>query len=347
MNEAMTPLPAFSVARGDAIHRAIFDDLNRVVDAVRDAYIAHARNHTNNPDSVFLLFSDEAANRIIALPAHIRNLDGSPVTGLKWIASFPRNIEHDLPRASAVIVLNDPKTGYPFACLEGSVISAARTAASAVLGAYEFNGKCKTIAALGFIGNGVIAQYVLDFFVKTGWRIGSLHAYDLVRSRAIYFAEQQAAAGLVDVRLHESPESLIRACDMTVFATTGATPYIDDLAVLAHNPILLHLSLRDVSPRMILASHNVVDDIDHCLKANTSPHLAEQMTGDRDFVRFTLPAILSGHEGPCRNKPIIFSPFGMGILDLAVGKRVFQHLSTTGDLITIPDFFQSPNSSCS
>jgi N-[(2S)-2-amino-2-carboxyethyl]-L-glutamate dehydrogenase len=47
---------------------------------------------------------------------------------------------------------------------------------------------------------------------------------------------------------------------------------------------VLHVSLRDLAPEILLASANVVDDVEHCLKANASAYLAGQLTGNRDFL---------------------------------------------------------------
>ena len=115
------------------VKRVIDANKKQVFDAVEAAYRLHDSGNTLNPDSYFLRYPDNPNARIIALPAHL----GGEVqkSGIKWISSFPENRATNLARASAVLILNDASTGYPLACLEASLISATRTAASAALAA--------------------------------------------------------------------------------------------------------------------------------------------------------------------------------------------------------------------
>src|SRR5215467_9885851 len=104
-----------SIINGKTVFEIVRAHRAECVGIVRDAYLAHADGKTVNPDSYFLKFPDQPDCRIIALPAYLGG--GFDVAGLKWIASYPRNIQRGLPRASAVLVLNDTQTGYPFAIL--------------------------------------------------------------------------------------------------------------------------------------------------------------------------------------------------------------------------------------
>jgi len=106
-----------------------------------------------------------------------------------------------------------------------------------------------------------------------------------------------------------------------------------------HNPLVLHISLRDLAPEILLQSQNVVDDVEHVMKANTSPHLAEQKSGNRSFVTGTLADVILGRRSVDRSRTTIFSPFGMGILDLAVGKWVYDQAVARGQDLRLSDFF--------
>ena len=59
--------------------------------------------------------------------------------------------------------------------------------------------------------------------------------------------------------------------------------------------------------------------MEHVCSNNTSLDLTARQQGDRGFIRATIGAVLSGRL-PARagGRPVMFSPFGLGILDLAV-----------------------------
>jgi N-[(2S)-2-amino-2-carboxyethyl]-L-glutamate dehydrogenase len=331
-------MTTFSVISGAEVQHALEDRHQEVVALVDAAYRAHSAGDSVNPPSYFLRFPDRPSSRIIALPASIGGEVG--VDGLKWISSFPDNVASGIPRASAVLILNDQETGYPFACLESSIISATRTAAMATLGAEWLSRGRRRPARIGFVGAGLIARYVHTFLTGTGWSFDQVGVHDLAPDSAAGFCGYLARSGAGGrITVHDDAEQLIRSSDMVVFATVAGRPHVSDRSWFEHNPLVLHVSLRDLAPEIILSSTNVLDDVEHCLKADTSPHLAEQLSGNRDFVLGTLDDVMGGRVTLPPDRPVVFSPFGLGVLDLAVGKYVYDRVGANGGLNVVDDFF--------
>ncbi|MFF3325058.1 2,3-diaminopropionate biosynthesis protein SbnB [Streptomyces sp. NPDC002889] len=337
MSEPIT-VPPFAVISGAQVQRVLQGHEKEIVEVVEATYRLHSAGDSVNPPSYFLGLPDRPSSRIIALPASIGG--DVRVDGVKWISSFPQNVEAGIPRASAVLILNDHDTGYPFACLESSIISATRTAASAVAAAECLGRGRPRPTRIGFFGTGLIARYIHTFLADTGWSFDEIGVHDLSADSAAGFRcylEQSGTAGRITV--HDSPEQLIRLSDLVVFATVAGQPHVSDLSWFAHNPLVLHVSLRDLASVIVLAATNIVDDIDHCLKANTSMHLTEQLTGNREFVHGTLDDVIAGRVSVPADRPLIFSPFGLGVLDLAVGKWVYDEVVRSGELHVVDDFF--------
>ncbi len=331
-------VPPFAVVAGAQVQHALRGREKQVVDLVEATYRLHGAGDSVNPPSYFLRFPDRPTSRIIALPASIGG--DVRVDGLKWISSFPSNVAAGIPRASAVLVLNDHDTGYPFACLEASIISATRTAASAALAADWLSRGRPRPTRVGFIGTGLIARYIHTFLAGTGWSFDEVGLHDLSAGSTAGFSgylEQSGTAG--EITLHDTAEQLIRSSDLVVFATVAGQPHVTDPTWFEHNPVVLHVSLRDLAPEILLASTNIVDDVEHCLKADTSPHLAEQLTGSREFLSGTLTDVMDGRVSIPVDQPVVFSPFGLGVLDLAVGKYVYDEVAGSGELHVIDDFF--------
>lgn len=310
----------------------------QIIERVKAAYEAHEAGASSLPHSTFLRFPDSQSNRVIALPAYLGQ--EFEVAGIKWIASFPGNHDKGYDRASAVMILNSTQTGRPQAILEASTISAQRTAASAALAAkYLHHGRQSNVA--GVIGCGLINFQIVRFLRAVFPELKRLIVFDKADEAAQLFAEK--CRGLdqeIEVERFNDVSQVLRQSKLISLATTAITPHISDLKDCAVGSTILHISLRDLAPEAVLATDNIVDDVDHVCRAQTSLHLAEQLVGHRDFIRCTLASITKG-SAPARlndESIAVFSPFGLGVLDIAVGQLVYQ-LGIKEGLGTVIDSF--------
>lgn len=334
----MTAAPTFHVVPGSTVKKFIDERRQEVFDAVETAYRLHSDRNSVNPDSYFLRYPDKPRDRIIALPAHLGgNVQKS---GIKWIASFPENTKHNLARASALQILNDASTGYPIACMEASLISATRTAVSAALAA-ETLSPAPRQGTLCVVGTGVISRTTVEWLQFRSWSFDKVCLFDTNVSEAKRFADWLESTYGLNVDIKESLSDAVREASLILFATTALEPHLDDPDLFSHAPTVLHLSLRDITVNVILDSQNVVDDVEHCLKARTSVHLAEMETGSRDFIAGTLVDAMEGRAKIDPKQTVIFSPFGLGVLDIGVANLVLNEAIASGETVAMPDFFST------
>ena len=308
-----------------------------LIETVRSAYEVHGRGQSSLPPSNFLRFPNDQTNRIIALPAY---LGGEFETaGIKWVSSFPGNLDQGIDRAAAVIILNSVTTGRPQVMLEGSIISAKRTAASAALAALALH-EGRPAGSVGVVGCGLINFEIQRFLLSVFPSIKTLYLYDLKPERTAQFKQTCEETFGIATEVVPDLQALFRTSSLISLATTAIHPYISDLSGVAPGSTILHVSLRDLVPEIILSCDNVVDDVDHVCRAQTSIHLAEQLVGTREFIRCTIADITSG-AAPARrdDKSItVFSPFGLGVLDLAVAEFVYKRAIKESKGISIDSF---------
>lgn len=312
---------SFSIISGERVHECIQAHSTELFQLIKSTYINHSLGKTINPKSYFLRFPLNPRARIIALPAAIEAEE--KISGIKWISSYPDNIKQGFPRASAVIILNDYQTGYPIACLEGSIISATRTAYSAVLAAEALHASYKSIDTLGFIGNGLIAKYMFECFNQNQWAIKKIKLYDLDKSSSEGLKKNIQTNFDGEIEIIDSHEQLIKESELVVLTTTAPEPYISNPDLLSKGQTILNVSLRDLSPEILIHANNVVDDIDHVLCANTSPHLTFDAYKTKDFIQGILGDYLINPFYLDREKAVIFSPMGLGILDMALSYFIY------------------------
>ena len=322
------------VISGDDVEKLLIGKNEKIIKLVRAAYIAHQKGKSALPHSIFLKFPLKPQNRIIGLPSYI-----DETAGIKWIASFPNNIKKGLDRASAAIILNSLITGWPYAIFEGSIISAKRTAASAALATTILSKGKHDIKDIALIGCGFINFEFFKFIISQFPSLEAVNLFDLNRRRALLFSNKVKSISDVKIKINHTIEECLQSSKIISFATTASNPHITNKSILPKESVVLHISLRDISPDIIKNSINVVDDIDHVNRENTSIHLAVKKYGRTDFITASLGEfLLRQRQLPGNQRPIIFSPFGLGILDIQLARFVYEQAVRKDKGILIKNF---------
>jgi alanine dehydrogenase len=134
-------------------------DPGDALEAVREAFVAHARGEWLMPSKVYVPAPPDGDFR--AMPA-----SGAGHAVLKWVTSFPGNPERGLPTVTGVVLLSDATTGELRALLDAGAVTALRTGAAAVLAAETLAGSDDAPAAV--VGCGVNGRAVALTFLARG-----------------------------------------------------------------------------------------------------------------------------------------------------------------------------------
>ncbi|HEX4489970.1 MAG TPA: ornithine cyclodeaminase family protein [Acidimicrobiia bacterium] len=127
------------------------------LDALRDAVAAALRELSVGSPSMPPRIAAEtpSGGLLAAMPGSFPELGA---LGAKLVAVFPENV--DAPTHQAVVVLCDPRTGTPIALVDGTAITAARTAAASAVAAQHLARADATV--LTILGTGVQARAHAD-----------------------------------------------------------------------------------------------------------------------------------------------------------------------------------------
>lgn len=186
-------------------------DLDRLVVAVEEAMAEFSAGRVSMPPRIAAVVPDRQGV-LMAMPSFLPSA-GALTT--KMVTVFPDNT--DRPTHGAVICCFDPADGAPLAVMDGSYVTAARTAAGSVVAT-------KVLArpdagVVGIIGTGVQARVHIRAFARlAGVRVIRVAGRNPTRAKLLV---DEFAAGGVPVEVAASIEECVRSAGI-VCATTHA-----------------------------------------------------------------------------------------------------------------------------
>jgi ornithine cyclodeaminase/alanine dehydrogenase-like protein (mu-crystallin family) len=306
-------IPVFTARH---VEQAVSPD--RAVDAVRDAFVAHARGDWTMPPKVYV--TNYPAGDFRAMPAL-----GGGYALLKWINSFPGNPAQGLPTVSGVVLVSEAETGRLRAVLDAGSVTALRTGAAAVLAAETLGRDGARSAAV--IGAGVNGQAAARTLVTRGHAVA---VWDVNEARARDAAHELGTevAGSLDEAL---------AADIVVTVTPGHDVLIKEGTLRPGQ----HVSLMgadgpgkaEVSGSELARAHLFCDDWEQASHGGELAHAVEAGTVVRADVT-QLGDVLTGTAAGRGSAAEItaFDSTGLAIQDLAIAIAAIEGAGELQDL---------------
>nr|WP_315033452.1 2,3-diaminopropionate biosynthesis protein SbnB [uncultured Chryseobacterium sp.] len=296
-------------------------DWNNNVQVIANAIDCLSSNDMAQPIKPYLRYGN-ATNRIIAMPAFVGgNINRS---GIKWIASFPENIDKGIARAHSVIILNKAETGMPVGTINSGTISAIRTASVSgfILKEFMKQRKLKGLK-VGIIGFGPLGQTHLNMCnALLGENIESILLYDIKGIDKDLIEE-----GLKNkVTVAANWEDAYSEADIFITCTVSKDRYIDKKPKAGS--LHLNVSLRDYKPEVFpwFGKAVIVDDWDEICRENTDIEMFHKTNGlqREDVVQIQDIQKMDYFASLDTNQAVMFNPMGMAIFDIAMADNYLK-----------------------
>ena len=289
---------------------------NETIDGIEKAVRCLEKKDFSQPIKPYLRYRDPV-NRIIALIAFVGgDID---LAGIKWISSFPKNIDQGLPRAHSVVILNHADTGAPVAIINTAQLSVVRTASVSGLMIRHFD-KARPLknANVAIMGWGPIGRHhykMVCEILKN--KIGKITLFDV---RDIDPATIDGPYKDKTVVAKSWQEAYADA-DVFITCTVSPAPYVD----LKPKPgsLQLNCSLRDFKTSIL--DHTkaiIVDDWEEVCLEKTDIEMMHTERGLKEEDTKSIVDVVCNDAmaGYAPEEAIMFNPMGMAVFDIATGR---------------------------
>jgi alanine dehydrogenase len=301
----------------DNVYAAL--DPASALEAVREAFVNHARGEWSMPSKVYVPAPPDGDFR--AMPA-----SGGGYAVLKWVTSFPRNPERGLPTVAGVVLLSDSTTGELRALLDAGAVTASRTGAAAVLAAETLGRDGAGPAAV--IGTGVNGRAVARTFAA---KAREVLLWDARPGQAEALAEELGDGVSPAVSREEA-----LAADVIATVTPGAEILFPAGSLHGGQ----HASLMgadgpgkaEIAVEELLRARVVCDEWEQASHNGDIGRAVDAGSLQRDDVAELGRVLLGEEEGRRADDEItVFDSTGLAVQDLAVAIAVYERWRANPD----------------
>lgn len=288
--------------------------VDRLIDELAPAFIALSEGRASVPPRIAALAPD---GLLAAMPGYV---DG--VLETKLVSVFPGNRAHGLPSHQALIALFDTANGTPLAVMDGTAITATRTAAAAALATRALAREDARVLAV--LGAGVQGRSHLD-------AVPRVRRFEEVRVASRTAAHARALAAEVGARALASFEDAVSGADVVCCCTDADEPILRR-AWLADGAHVTSVGAARGGPELdgdtVRAGLLVVESR---TAFQPYPAGAHELQGLDPGSALELGEVLAGRAGRTSETQLtVYKSMGHAVEDAVAARLVYEHALADG-----------------
>ncbi len=297
-------------------------DMPSVLKAVENAFISYGKNSIQMPAKVYLHLKKYGGD-FRAMPAYIKGIEAS---GIKWVNVHPKNKRFGLPSVMALIILSDPKDGFPLCIMDGTLITNLRTGAAGAVAAKNLARKDSSV--IGLVGCGAQAKTQL-LALNELFKIKSIFVWGHKPEYCEKFLRETKYLGL-NVKIEEKISDCVRQADIVVTTTPSRKPLVKSEWIKEGTHINAigadAKGKEELEPKLLKRAKIIVDDWQQASHSGEINVPVSKGMITRKDVRGTLGEVIVGTKPGRKNSEeiTIFDSTGLAIQDLAVAHLVYK-----------------------
>jgi len=256
-----------------------------------------------------------------AMPAFVPTAGAS---GIKWVACFPENYKYKLDQTSALIMLNDVQSGWPLAIMDGTWITAKRTAVVSAVAVEKL--ARQDSSEVGILGCGVQGHEHLVALATVMTNLKKVKVMDIRPGIAQQLIDRFKGDYSFEIMEATSIEGLVRGSDVVVTATAilqKPNPIIKD-EWIKRGTLLLPVDLDSVFEWKTMkgADKFLVDSLDEMNYFMSIGYLAHGLPPLYAEIGEVVADLKPGRQS---DEEVIFDMnIGMGVVDVVVAKDILE-----------------------
>ena len=301
--------------------------MEEAINVIEEAFLKYANKDFEMPARTFSEVKGE--DNLLIMPCFVDDC-----IGLKVVTSYPSNHKTNSPVTQGLVLINDRETGDPLSIINGTILTAIKTAAVSGVAMRHLMKNAETV---GLVGTGLQGLYQL-IAAQSSTNVKRFYLYNRSPEKIESFIQEFLRISNKEAEIIPVTDTseLVRNSEIIITATTSVSPVLPDDTELYKNKLVVGVgsyksNMRELPQSLFeQADYYFIDSEQGKIECGDIIDPLEK-GWVKDHQVILLSDLLAGKTKVPRNGSLIlFKTVNMALFDASIGNYVYKKAKKAG-----------------